>query len=152
MRAAGYARVIAASERWHPETVGRAFLATLLRDVGLLALAADATAYEQVRGVPAADPWARSEAELEAFGCTVPGASAYILDHWGLTEPVVEAIACQPARPDDDGATPIAHVVSFAHRRAHLSHVAADVGTSTWHEVRNDRWNDVCDAAGPMDD
>lgn len=151
MRAAGYARAIAASERWAPETVGRAFLTALLRDLGLLALAADVAAYDQVRAVSREDQWARSQAELDAFGCTVPEASAYILGLWGLPEPVVEAIACQPTRPDDIGTTPVAHVVSFAHHRALVSHVAADPGASTWHEVRNQRWNDVCDATGAID-
>jgi len=151
MRAAGYARVIAASERWPPETVGRAFLTALMRDLGLLALAADVDAYDRVRAVSTEDQWARSQAELDAFGCTVPEASAYILGLWGFAEPVVEAIACQPTRPDDTGATPIAQVVGFAHRRALVSYVAADAGASTWHEVRNQRWNDVCDAAGAID-
>ena len=150
MLAAGYARVIAASERWVPETVGRAFLAAMLRDVGLLALAADAAAYDRIRAVPAMDDAARSEAEREAFGCTVPEASAYILGQWGLAESVVDAIACQPTRPDDIGATPIAHVVGFAHHRARVGHVPADDGTSPWYELHNQRWNDVCDAAGSM--
>jgi HD-like signal output (HDOD) protein len=151
MRAAGYARVIAASERWAPETVGRAYLTALLRDLGLLALAADGAAYDRVRAVSTEDPWARSQAEMDAFGCTVPEASAYILGLWGFAAPVVEAIACQPTRSDDTGATPVAHVVSFAHRRAGVSQVAADVGASAWHEVRNQRWNNVCDAVGDID-
>ncbi len=152
MRAAGFARSIAASERWAPESVGRAFLAALLRDVGLLALAADGAAYDRVRDVPWDEPWARSEAEMNAFGCTVPEASAFILRQWGITEPVVEAIASQPSRPDDMSATPIAHVVGFAHLRAQSGHVVAEVGTSPWHEVRNQRWNDICDAAGSLSD
>ncbi len=150
MRAAGFARAIAASERWTPESVGRAFLAALLRDVGLLALASDAAGYERVRVVPVEDPWARSQAELDAFGCTVPEASAFILGQWGITQPVVEAIACQPAQPDDMSVTPIAHVVGFAHLRAQQDHVVAEVGTSPWHEVRNQRWNDICEATGSL--
>jgi len=147
MLAAGYARAIAAAERWAPETVGRAFLAALLRDVGLLSLAADTAAYEQVVDVPETDPWARSQAELAAFGCTVPEASAYILGRWGIAEPVVEAIACQPAPPDDIGATPLAHVVGFAHCRTHADHVDVEEGSSRWNELRNHRWNAVCDTA-----
>lgn len=150
MGAAGYARVIAAAERWRPESVGRAFLATMLRDVGLLVLAADAEAYSQVRKVPAEDAWARSMAELDAFGCTVAEASAYILGQWGLAEPVVDAIACQPTRTDDNGATPMAHVVSFAHLRTLGNHVPAQAGTTPWHEARTRRWNDVCDTCVPL--
>ena len=150
MQAAGYARAIATSERWAPETTGRAFLSALLRDLGLLMLAADTVAYDQVRAVPPEDQWARSNAELKAFGCTVPEASAYLLGLWGFSESVVEAVACQPTRPEDFATTPVSHVVSFAHLRALVDHVAPDAEAGSWYEARNQRWNNVCDTAGAL--
>lgn len=150
MRAAGYARAIATSEGWAPETTGRAFLSALLRDLGLLMLAADIAGYDQVRAVPPEDQWARSNAELEAFGCTVPEASAYLLGLWGFSESVVEAVACQPTRPEDSATTPVSHVVSFAHLRALVDNVASDAEAGSWYEARNQRWNNVCDTAGAL--
>jgi HD-like signal output (HDOD) protein/CheY-like chemotaxis protein len=150
MRAAGYARAIAASEGWAPETTGRAFLSALLRDLGLLMLAADTAGYDQVRAVPPEDQWARSNAELETFGCTVPEASAYLLGLWGFSESVLVAVACQPTRPEDSATTPISHVVSFAHLRALVNYVASDAEAGSWNEARNQRWNNVCDAAGAL--
>lgn len=150
MRAAGYARAIATSEGWAPEATGRAFLSALLRDLGLLLLAADIAGYDQVRAAPPEDQWARSNAELEAFGCTVPEASAYLLGRWGFSKSVVEAVACQPTRPEDSATTPVSHVVSFAHLRALVNYVASDAEAGSWYEARNQRWNNVCDTAGAL--
>lgn len=150
MRAAGYARAIATSEGWAPETTGRVFLSALLRDLGLLKLAADIAGYNQVRAVPPEDQWARSNAELEAFGCTVPEASAYLLGLWGFSVSVVEAVACQPTHPEDSATTPVSHVVSFAHLRALVDNVASDAEAGSWWETRNQRWNNVCDTAGAL--
>jgi len=151
LRAAGYARTIATSEGWAPDIAGRAFLTALLRDLGLLVLAANIAAFDQVRAVSTGDPWVRSRAEMDAFGCTVPEASAYLLGLWGFSELVVDAVACQPTRPDDTGATSVAQVVSFAHHRTQVSHVTADPGADIWlDEARSQRWNDLCDGAAEM--
>jgi HD-like signal output (HDOD) protein/CheY-like chemotaxis protein len=151
MRAGGFARAVAASEAWPRDTVSQAFLTALLRDVGLLVLVASSPdGYRRMCEVPAARVWERRDAELAAFGCTVAEASAYILGLWGFSEPVIQAMASQPASPGDRNATPLAHVVSFAHRRAVMAEVPSEPDSDPWlDDERLSRWNAV--AAGLRD-
>lgn len=146
MRIAGLARAIASKEGWPRETVSQTFLTALLRDLGLLVLAGnDPVAYETVKAVPTEDIWAVSQAEVAAFGCTVPEASAYLLGLWGFAEPVIEAMACQPAQMAGPPVSPVAHAVGFAHRRLHQRVVEPESDATSWLDpIRTARWNDLC--------
>ena len=146
MRIAGLARTIATKEGWPRETVSQTFLTALLRDLGLLVLAGiDPDGYDLVRRVPPEDIWAVSQAELAAFGCTVPEASAYLLGLWGFAEPVIQAMACQPAQISGPPVSPIAHAVGFAHRRLHQRVVEAEPDPDSWLDpIRTARWNALC--------
>jgi HD-like signal output (HDOD) protein len=73
----------------------------LLRDIGLLSLAANRpdswAAYTETRThLPA------REAQVRAFGCTIGRASAYLLALWGFHSVTVNALADQPVELDDD--------------------------------------------------
>lgn len=146
MRIAGLARTIASKEGWPRETVSQTFLTALLRDLGLLVLAAnDPDAYETVKQVPQEDIWAVSQAEIAAFGCTVPEASAYLLGLWGFAEPVIQAMACQPAQIAGPPVSAVAHAVGFAHRRLHQRVVQPESDATSWLDpIRTARWNDLC--------
>jgi HD-like signal output (HDOD) protein len=115
MRVGQLCRRIAATERWSRQSVGDAFFAGLLVEVGLPVLAGahpltTAVAEERER----ADLAAARDIETAVFGCSVTQASAYLLGLWGFNEPVVEAIATQPAEPDAPSAVPAALLLSFA--------------------------------------
>ena len=98
-----------------------------------------------MRRVPPEDIWAVSQAELAAFGCTVPEASAYLLGLWGFAEPVIQAMACQPAQISGPPVSPIAHAVGFAHRRLHQRIVEAEPDPDSWLDpIRTARWNALC--------
>ncbi len=146
MRIAGMARTIATKEGWPRETVSQTFITALLRDLGLLVLAGnDPEGYDLVRRVPPEDIWAVSQAELASFGCTVPEASAYLLGLWGFAEPVIQAVACQPAQISGPPVSPVAHAVGFAHRRLHQRVVEAEPDPQSWLDpIRTSRWNTLC--------
>lgn len=100
---AGLTRRIAAAEGWSREVASTAYLAAMLHDAGLLALAAGSPecyrAYHQSR---VADPTANPrEAEVAAFGVTVPEASAYLLALWAFPAAVVDHLVQQPRSPGE---------------------------------------------------
>lgn len=90
----------------------------LLRDVGLLSLAAnqpDAWAqYTRTRTLLPA-----REAELRAFGCTIGRASAYLLALWGFHPVTVNALAGQPVELEDEFARVNASKAALAIAEAH---------------------------------
>lgn len=121
VRASVTVQKVARRERWDYDTVSELTLSALLAEVGLLVLAP---------GHP--DGWARlrerdeqvpeAVAQQEAFGCTVGGASAYLLGLWGFPAGAVAATAVQPldlTDPEAVGqATPAALAVAFAQQKA----------------------------------
>lgn len=110
-------RRIAVAEGWSRQSVGDAFFAGLLYEVGLPVLAAASPqTWATASAVSIGDLDDERDHEVDLFGCSVTQASAYLLGLWGFNEPVVEAIATQPADPQSPGALPAALVLSFARR------------------------------------
>ena len=147
MHAAGFARAIAKAEGWPREVVSQAFLAALLRDLGLLVLVANQPmAYDELCAADVDDSRGRRAAELTLFGCTVAEASAYLLGLWGFSQAVIEAMAGQPVDPDDPTATPVALAVAFARRRTIHGRVDGGSAGAWLDEERVENWNHWCDA------
>jgi len=106
------------TEGWDPATVSWLGLAALLHDVGLLVLAAaDHEAWAAYRDAPRTI--SARERELEAFGCTIARASAYLLGLWGFHANTVAALVEQPIDVFDPvsryAASPAGLAVAFAH-------------------------------------
>lgn len=100
------ARAIAKVEQAPALVIDQAYTAGLLHDVGMLVFAAnvlkryDATltmAYEQ--GIPL---W---EVERQEFGATHADVGAYLLGLWGLSDPIIEAVAFHHRPAECVGAT-----------------------------------------------
>ncbi len=136
-------------------------LAGMLRDVGLLVLAAahpaEALALRTtLAGRPDLldDPTAVRTLERETFGCTVPEASAYLLGLWGFSDRVVHTVAAHPADVDDPAAGDGELLLTVAHRRAVRPGVPvrAPAGDERLADLVR-RWNEACDevlaTAGP---
>jgi putative nucleotidyltransferase with HDIG domain len=110
--------------------VGEAYVAGLLHDLGQLILSAnlgrpydDALAQARVRAAPA---W---ETEQEMLGLTHADAGAYLAVQWGLSLPVVEAVARhhRPSQSEAKELTPLA-----------LVHVANVIVHATEGQARGD--------------
>lgn len=114
MQVGQLSRKIATAEGWSRQAVGDAFFAGLLYEVGLPVLAAANPG--KWTAAAATDLDGERDAELALFGCSVTQAGAYLLGLWGFNEPVVEAIATQPADPRAPQAVPAALLLSFARR------------------------------------
>jgi HD-like signal output (HDOD) protein/ActR/RegA family two-component response regulator len=111
-------RRIAGVEGWSRQAVGDAFFAGLLYEVGLPVLAgAQPAGWSSVSALAAEDIDGERDAEVAQFGCSVTQASAYLLGLWGFNEPVVEAIATQPAEPSAPDTVPAALLLAFARRQ-----------------------------------
>jgi HD-like signal output (HDOD) protein len=90
----------------------------LLRDVGLLSLAANQPdSWAQYRTTRTLVP--AREAQLRAFGCTTGHASAYLLALWGFHSVTVNALAGQPIDVEDDFARVNASKPTLAIAEAH---------------------------------
>jgi HD-like signal output (HDOD) protein/ActR/RegA family two-component response regulator len=117
MQVGQLSRRIATAEGWNRQSVGDAFFAGLLFEVGLPVLAgAHPERWAGAVGRDSAGLEEAGELEFDLFGCSVTQASAYLLGLWGFHEPVIEAIATQPAHPDSPDALPAALVLTFARR------------------------------------
>lgn len=147
MRVGRFARKIATVEGWSRLAVGDAFFAGMLHQVGLpILVGAHPEQWVVVRQGRAEDLSARQDLEIEAFGCSVSQASAYLLGLWGFNEPVVEAIATQPAEPGAPGVPPASLLLSFARRVVH--HPGAEQPFSAdgyLTKERLDRWQEIAD-------
>ncbi|HET9655630.1 MAG TPA: response regulator [Kineosporiaceae bacterium] len=114
---AALSRTIARAEDWPGEAVADMFSAGLLHRIGLPVLAcAQPERWAAIRRLPAANLWTDHDVSTRHFGCSPSRASAYLLGLWGFAEPVVHAVADQPAGPD---ASPAAQLLTYAR------HVAA---------------------------
>lgn len=139
------ARKIAVAEGWSRVSSGDAFFAGMLYEVGLPVLAgAHPDQWAAVQAAGAEDLHVERDLETEQFGCSITQASAYLLGLWGFNEPVVEAIATQPAEPDSPGALPAALLLSFARR--HVCHPGREQPFSQngyLTEERLQRWLEI---------
>ncbi|MBI5426795.1 MAG: HDOD domain-containing protein [Nitrospinae bacterium] len=108
-----FARRIARAEKAEPEAVNRAFVAGLLHDVGILALAVNLPAeYEKVLDRAKAEKTGHWRAEAEAFGASHAEVGAYLMGLWGLPDDTVEAIAYhhRPSLCPERSLSPLAFV------------------------------------------
>ncbi|ACU36308.1 HDOD domain-containing protein [Actinosynnema pretiosum subsp. pretiosum] len=150
VRTAALARDIALAEGWETPVVHQAFLAGLLRDVGLLVLAdSRPDAYRAITSVPEDEHWAAHDAEVAELGCSLPEVSAYLLGTWGFAMPVVRAIACAPAAAEGATGERTARAVDFARQRA-VGRAHVDPAAGDWLDAaRLEAWDRVCDRAAP---
>jgi HD-like signal output (HDOD) protein/ActR/RegA family two-component response regulator len=114
MTVAATARTIAQAEGWPLEAIAHSFTAGLLHQIALPVLAAaQPDRWTALRGALPADTDAETQNDLfrRHFGCTPGQASAYLLGLWGFPEPVIHAVAEQPAHPT---ASPAAHLLTYA--------------------------------------
>jgi HD-like signal output (HDOD) protein len=153
LRRAALARAIARLEGWTARAQEVAVLSCMLRDVGRLVLTEgrpDAAgqlhrALEDEPQPPSAERLA--QLEVNAYGCSVPQASAYLLGLWGFAPVIVHTIAGQPVNDAHDAATKFEWVVDFATIRAAnpVDHVARPpVGYLTSERLH--AWNAAADA------
>jgi HD-like signal output (HDOD) protein len=118
MTVAATARTIAQAEAWPHQAVAHSFTAGLLHQIALPALAAaQPDRWTALRRALPADPDDQAQNDLfrRHFGCTPGQASAYLLGLWGFPEPVIHAVADQPAHPT---ASPAAHLLTYARHNA----------------------------------
>jgi HD-like signal output (HDOD) protein/CheY-like chemotaxis protein len=138
-------RRIAGAECWNRQAVGDAFFAGMLYEVGLPVLAgAQPAGWNSVTALAADDLDGERDAEIEQFGCSVTQASAYLLGLWGFNEPVVEAIATQPADPSAPETVPAAQLLTFARRQVRYpdrSHPVCETGYFTADRLA--RWQEL---------
>ena len=117
MQVGQLARKLAVQEGWSRQAVGDTFFAGMLYELGLPVLAGEnPKAWAAIRAEQPGDLAVAGEVEAAHFGCAVTQASAYLLGLWGFSEPVVEAIAMQPADPTAPDASPAAVLLAFARR------------------------------------
>ncbi|MBX3180475.1 MAG: HDOD domain-containing protein [Candidatus Hydrogenedentes bacterium] len=88
------ARNIAREETSDRQIIDRAFTAGLLHEVGQLILATQLTdAFGRAIQLADERPMALADAEREVLGVTHAQIGSYLLELWGLPDPVIEAIA-----------------------------------------------------------
>lgn len=119
MRRSAVARRLGGMEGLEQHVLDTVVLAALLRDVGMLVLAAGmpgpfAALGEQASAAGARTPRDSCEVERATFGCTVTEASACLLGLWGFAELMVHMLATQPVAGDDEGASVAEHVLAAA--------------------------------------
>jgi len=124
LRVAAYARQIALAEDWDLKTVDAVFAAGLLHDAGKLALAADLPEqYDAVLSHARENGVSVEEAEREIVGATHADVGAFLMELWGLPDPLVEAIAYHhaPANCPEQAFSPLT-AVHAANVLAHTLH------------------------------
>ncbi|HST81287.1 MAG TPA: HDOD domain-containing protein [Kineosporiaceae bacterium] len=119
LRRAAIARAIAGREGWSPQDRGFAVLSCMLRDVGGLVLAEGRPeAAHRLTEITLAegpiDPLRQAELEVEAYGCTVVQASAYLLGLWGFTPAVIHTVGGYPLVDPGPAATRFEYALRFA--------------------------------------
>jgi|CXWL01.1.fsa_nt_gi HD-like signal output (HDOD) protein len=101
METGALAREIAKAEGLAPVQIDQAYTAGLLHDVGILMLAANrADQFSAMFAEASAKGKAVLEVERSEFGITHAEIGAYLLGIWGLSDPIVEAVAYHH-RPGD---------------------------------------------------
>ena len=113
MRTGMYAKLISETERADSRTLDHAFLAGLLHDVGVLILASNCSEqYVEIFAQRRQKRVSLATIEEEVLGVTHAELGAYLLDLWGLPQPIVEAVAFHhcPSKWPDQSFTPLTAV------------------------------------------
>lgn len=150
LRVGTAARRIAQEERWSGETRSHAFVAGLLHEVGLLAVAGSRPAdLPRLTGVREAVVDARDAAEADVLGWSVCETSAVLLKSWGFGPGVVQILAGQRAAgPASAYRTPVAQAVAVARHLATAGIPQPYPPAGAWlTEERLARWVSAADAA-----
>lgn len=158
--AGGYARTIAKEEGVDQRVVESAYTAALLHDLGALVLAANRPEdYAQVMDLVKTRPLADWQAEREIFGADHAHVGAYLLGLWGLSEPIVEAVAYHhhPLEYVASGFTAVTAVhvgnqlaeAQLQGRPVEEAFLGSDLAylSREQFEGRMDRWRAICLAA-----
>ncbi|MGB7342576.1 MAG: response regulator [Pirellulaceae bacterium] len=88
------ARRIAKAESTDPHMIDDSFIAGMLHDIGKLVLAVNLTEdFASAIQLAHAEEIPYWQAETQVFGCTHAEVGAHLLGLWGLSNPIVEAIA-----------------------------------------------------------
>jgi HD-like signal output (HDOD) protein len=152
LRRAAIARAVARVEKMAARAASTAALSCMLRDVGALVLsegrpeaAALLHAAVEAEAEPPSPP-RLNELEIDAYGCSVPQVSAYLLGLWGFSPAIVHTIAAQPISETHLGVTKFEWLLSFAQLRAanpqeHVASILNDYMT----EERALAWNLAAD-------
>ena len=107
-----YARMIAKGQGTETRDMEDAFIAGLLHDVGLLVLATNVPDQYTETLALMNQGRAESEAERQVLGATHAEVGGYLLGTWGLSDPIVEAVAFHhdPGRSAGHAFSPLAAV------------------------------------------
>ena len=107
-----YARMIAKGQGTETRDMEDAFTAGLLHDVGLLVLATNVPDQYTETLALMNQGRAESEAERQVLGATHAEVGGYLLGTWGLSDPIVEAVAFHhdPGRSAGHAFSPLAAV------------------------------------------
>jgi HD-like signal output (HDOD) protein/ActR/RegA family two-component response regulator len=102
---AGMAKVIAEKEEQEEAVITHSFIAGMLHDLGKLVLAVNfPEKYKKVIDLLESEEIELWQAEKEVFGNTHTEVGAYLMSIWGMTNPIIEAIAfhhCPEKCPHD---------------------------------------------------
>lgn len=121
------ARAISEMEHCDPKVVDECFVAGLLHDLGQLILAGNLPDdFARVLETARAQRLPLWQAEQAEFGATHAEVGAYLLGLWGLSDPVIEAVALhhRPADVPAEGFSPVIAV----HAADAFSHDLEDTG------------------------
>ena len=145
------ARQLAQAESWPSHAVTDIFMAGLLHQIGLPVLAtANPEQWQAARDAPPADDiWAEHNTYIAHFGCAPTRASAYLLGLWGFPDPVVQAIANQPADPVDPASTPAGLLLTYARQAASNQSASFQTADKSYlNAARGARWQTVLHESG----
>jgi putative nucleotidyltransferase with HDIG domain len=108
-----WAKVLAKQVGASAAIMNEALVAGMLHDVGKLVLAGNLPEqFQKALMLSRAERLELGAAELEVLGCSHAEVGAYLLGLWGLSDPIIEAVAFHhsPARCSDRGFNPLAAV------------------------------------------
>lgn len=164
LRVGQFAKTIAEQEVSEKRTIDDAYTAGLLHDIGLLIIASKLPSeFEKAYNYAKSKCTSLQNAEKELFGASHAAIGGYLLDLWGLPDPVVEAITYHyfpSARPiegyasgESAGFTPITavHIANYFCEDvdgADIDYEKAQVDTTHLEEIgmtdKISLWWDLC--------
>jgi HD-like signal output (HDOD) protein len=150
-----YARMIAKGQATETRDMEDAFTAGLLHDVGLLVLATNVPDQYTETLALMNQGIAESEAERQVLGATHAEVGGYLLGTWGLSDPIVEAVAFHhdPGRSAGHTFSPlaavhIANVLEEQEQAAGMDGPSVVADTNYLHACRLDpdmsKWEALC--------